>query len=107
MNKLNLHSIARRRKPHKKVTELGTYHRYDNLLNREFTAARLSCLSTIKDPSDAFIVAQEFGRENSQALVDKTLQKATQNEKVTAELLLHSDQSHQSTSQAYFVLTQQ
>lgn len=124
MNKLNLHSIARKRKPYKKVTDLGTYHRYDNLLNREFTATRPNqkwvtditfvstqqgwgYLSTIKDLFDGFIVAHEFGRENSQALVNKTLQKATHNEKVTAELLLHSDQGHQYTSQAYFVLTQQ
>lgn len=124
MNKLNLHSIVRKRKPYKKVTDLGTYHRYDNLLNREFTATRPNqkwvtditfvstqqgwgYLSTIKDLFDGFIVAHEFGRENSQALVNKTLQKATHNEKVTAELLLHSDQGHQYTSQAYFVLTQQ
>ena len=124
MNKLNLHSIARKRKPYRKVTGLGTYHRYDNLLNREFTATRPNqkwvtditfvatqqgwgYLSTIKDLFDGFIVAYEFGRENSQTLVNNTLQKAARNEKVTAELLLHSDQGHQYTSQAYFVLTQQ
>jgi len=124
MNKLNIHSIARKRKPYKKVTGLETYHRYDNLLNRDFIATRPNqkwvtditfvatqqgwgYLSTIKDLFDGFIVAHQFGRENSQALVNKTLQKAIQNEKVTAELLLHSDQGHQYTSQAYFVLTQQ
>jgi len=124
MNKLNLHSIVRKRKPYKKAIDLGTYHRYDNLLNREFTATRPNqkwvtditfvatqqgwgYLSTIKDLFDGFIVAHEFGRENSQALVNKTLQKAAHNEKVTAELLLHSDQGHPYTSQAYFVLTQQ
>ena len=106
------------------MTLLETYHRYDNLLNREFTATRPNqkwvtdvtfvatqqgwgYLSTIKDLFDGFIVAHEFGRQNSQALVNKTLQKAAQNEKVTAELLLHSDQRYQYTSQAYFVLTQQ
>jgi len=124
MNKLNIHSIVRKRKPYKKATPLETYHCYDNLLNRAFIATRPNqkwvtdvtfvatqqgwgYLSTIKDLFDNFIVAYEFGRENSQALVNKTLHKAAQNEKVTAELLLHSDQGHQYTSQAYFVLTRQ
>lgn len=124
MHRLDLRSIARKRKPYKKVTELGTYHRYENVLNRDFTATRpnqkwvtditfiatqqgWAFLSIIKDLFDGFIVAHEFGKENSQALVNKTIQKAAQNEKVTAELILHSDQGHQYTSQAYFVLTRQ
>lgn len=124
MNKLNLHSIVRKRNPYRKVNKLGTYHRYENVLNRDFTATRpnqkwvtdITCiatqqgwgyLSTIKDLFDGFIVAHEFGKENSQALVNQTLQKAVQNEKVTAGLILHSDQGHQYTAQAYFVLTQQ
>jgi putative transposase len=93
MNKFNIHSIARRRKPPKKRTGLETYHRYDNLLNRDFIATRPNqkwvtditfvstqqgwgYLSTIKDLFDGFIVAHQFGRENSQALVNKTLQKS-------------------------------
>jgi transposase InsO family protein len=121
MNKLNLHSIVRKRKPYKKVTQLETYHRYYNLLNHQFTAARPNqkwvtdvtfvatqqgwgYLSTIKDLFDGFIVTHEFGRGNSQALVNKTLQKAAQNEKVTAELLLHSDQGYQYSSQTYLSL---
>ena len=124
MNKLNLHSIVRKRKPYKKCNELEIYHRYENVLNRDFTATRPNqkwvtdvtyiatqqgwgYLSTIKDLFDGFIVAHEFGRENSQALVNQTVQQAAQNEKVTAELILHSDQGHLYTSQAYFVLTQQ
>jgi transposase InsO family protein len=124
MRKLNIQSVARRRKNFKKATELGTYHRYENVLNRDFSATRPNqkwvtdvtyvvtqqgwgYLSSIKDLFDGFIVAHEFGRENSQTLVNKTVQKAVQKEKVTAELLLHSDQGHQYTSQAYFVLTQQ
>ena len=124
MHKLNIHSVARKRKIYKKMTELGTYHRYENVLNRDFQATRPNqkwvtdityistqqgwgYLSTIKDLFDGFIVAHHFGRENSQALVNKTLQQAMQKEKVTRELLLHSDQGHQYTSQAYFVLTQQ
>ncbi len=124
MNKLNLRSVVRKRRTYKKITELGIYHRYENILNRDFTATRPNqkwatdityvltqqgwgYLSTIKDLFDGFIVAHEFGRENSQTLVNRTLQLAMQNEKVTAELILHSDQGHQYTSQAYFVLTQQ
>jgi putative transposase len=122
MNKLNIHSIVRKRRIYKKVTELETYHRYENVLNRDFTATQPNqkwvtdvtyistqqgwgYLSTIKDLFDGFIVAHQFGLENSQALVNKTIQQATQKEKVTAGLILHSDQGHQYTSQAYFVLT--
>ena len=38
MNKLNIRSIARKRKISKKLAELDIYHRYDNVLNREFAA---------------------------------------------------------------------
>jgi transposase InsO family protein len=124
MNKLNIHSVVRKRKNYQKVTGLDTYHRYENILNRNFTANQPNqkwvtdityvstqqgwgYLSTIKDLFDGFIVAHEFGRKNSQALVNKTIQQAAQKEKVTAGLILHSDQGQQYTSQAYFVLTQQ
>src|SRR5512138_409094 len=40
MNKLDIHSRARKRKMHRKLEELGTYHTYSNLLNRDFAAAR-------------------------------------------------------------------
>lgn len=40
MNKLNIHSVVRKRKPYKKATQLGTYHRYENVLNRDFQATR-------------------------------------------------------------------
>jgi transposase InsO family protein len=62
-------------------------------------------LSTIKDLFDNFIVAHEFGKEYSIALVQQNLRIAKQKEKVTDGLVLHSDQGHQYTSQAYFVLT--
>ena len=94
MNKLNLHSIARKRKIYKKMTELETYHRYENVLQRDFTATRpnqkwvtdvtylltqqgWAYLSTIKDLFDGFIVAHQFGSENSQALVLNTLTSQT------------------------------
>jgi transposase InsO family protein len=118
MNRLNIHSVARKRKIYKKVTELGTYHRYENILNREFTA---SCpnqkwvtdityiatqqgwcyLSTIKDLYDGFIVAHRCDPSNSVALVTRTVQQAKQTEKITDGLILHSDQGSQYTSQAY------
>jgi transposase InsO family protein len=124
MNKMNLRSIARQPKLYKKMTDLDIYHRYENVLNRQFTASQpnqkwvtdvtyiptqqgWAYLSTIKDLFDGFIVAHQVGKENSLALVLNTLKQAKQNEKVTDGLILHSDQGHQYTSQAYFVLTQQ
>jgi transposase InsO family protein len=73
---MNIRLVARRRKIYKKVTELGTYHRHANLLNREITASQPNqkwvtdityiatqqgwCyLSTIKDLYDGFIVAYD------------------------------------------------
>ena len=96
---------------------------YPNLLNRDFSATQpnqkwvtdvtyiltregWAYLSTIKDLYDGFIVAHQFGRENSVALVQQNLRKAKQKEKVTDGLVLHSDQGQQYTSQAYYVLTQ-
>jgi putative transposase len=125
MNKMNIHSVARKRKIYKKVTELGTYHRYENLLNRMFTANQPNqkwvtdvtyiatqqgwCyLSAIKDLYDGFIVAYAYDLNNSIGLVTRTVRQAKQKEKVTAELILHSDQGTQYTSQAYYdVLTKE
>lgn len=125
MNKMNIHSVARKRKIYKKVTQLGTYHRYENLLNRAFTASQPNqkwvtdityiatqqgwCyLSTIKDLHDGFIVAYACDLNNSIGLVTRTVRQAKQKEKVTAGLILHSDQGTQYTSQAYYdVLTKE
>ena len=124
MNQLHIRSIARKRKIYKTMTELETYHRYPNVLNREFAATQpnqkwvtdvtylltqqgWAYLSTIKDLFDGFIVSHQVGRDNSLALVLNTLRQAKQKEKVTAGLTLHSDQGTQYTSQAYFVLTQE
>jgi putative transposase len=106
------------------MSQLDTYHAYPNILNRDFsttapnqkwvtdvtyvwTHSGWAYLSTIKDLYDNFIVAYRFGKENSVALVQKTLRQAKQKEKVTDGLILHSDQGQQYTSQAYFVLTQE
>lgn len=125
MRKLNIRSVARKPKLHKKLEETGIYHKYPNLLNRNFTASHpnqkwvtdvtyirtqqgWAYLSTIKDLYDGFIVGHAFSQSNSIALVTATLRQAKAKEKVTAGLILHSDQGHQYTSQAYHdVLTQE
>ena len=124
MRKLNIRSVARKPKVHKNLEEIGIYHKYSNLLNRDFAASHpnqkwvtdvtdirtqqgWAYLSTIKDLYDGFIVGHAFSQSNSIALVTATLRQAQQIEKVTDGLILHSDQGHQYTSQAYFVLTQQ
>jgi transposase InsO family protein len=124
MNHMGIRSVARRRKIIQKMSEFGSYHRYPNLLNRNFTATRpnqkwvtdvtyiltregWAYLSTIKDLFDNFIVAHAFGKENSLILVQQTLRQALQKEKVTDGLILHSDQGHQYSSQPYSVLTQE
>lgn len=124
MNHLGIRSVARQRKAYTKMSQLETYHHYENLLNRDFTATRpnqkwvtdityiatqqgWAYLSTIKDLFGGFIVAHALSFSNSVALVIKTLQLAKDKEKVTDGLILHSDQGHQYTSHAYAVLTQQ
>ena len=121
MGKLGIRSQARKPKLHKKLEEIGTYHRYPNVLNRDFVATQpnqkwvtdityirtqqgWAYLSTIKDLYDGFIVAHAFDLNNSIALVTQTLKRAKQKEKVTDGLILHSDQGTQYTSQPYHVL---
>ena len=120
MNKYSLLSVIRRRR-YVKYGE--TLHRYPNLLNRNFTADRPNqkwvtdisyirtgqgflYLSVIRDLFDNSIVAYKTGTEQNNNLVLNTIRAAKRNEKVTAELQLHSDQGFQYTSQAYFKLTQ-
>jgi len=125
MHKLNIRSVARKPKLRKKLEEIGTYHKYPNLLNRDFAALRpnqkwvtdvtyiltqqgWAYLSTIKDLYDGFIVGHAFSQNNSIALVTATVRQAKTKEKVTDGLILHSDQGHQYTSQAYHdVLTRE
>ena len=40
MCNLNIRSVARKRKMHKKLEEVNTYLQYLNLLNRDFVATR-------------------------------------------------------------------
>lgn len=124
MNKLGIRSIARRRRPYPKMTDLGIYHRYENRLDRNFSAWRpnqkwvtdvtyirtrqgWAYLSTIKDLHDGFIVAHQLGQHNSVTLVTNTLKQAKQRETIPEGLILHSDQGHQYSSQSYFVLNSQ
>ena len=38
MNKMNIRSVARKRKVFKKLNQYDIYHRYENILNRDFKA---------------------------------------------------------------------
>lgn len=124
MNKLGIHSVARRRRYWRKTDDFSTLHHYSNLLNRDFSANHpnqkwvtdvtyihtrqgWAYLSIIKDLHDGFIVAHYFGKQNSLGLVTKTLKLAKQNEMVTDGLILHSDQGYQYSSHAYFILTKE
>ena len=119
MQKYNLLSEVRRKKYHNYGNVL---HKYDNLLDRDFSADRPNqkwvtdisyiktqqgtlYLSVIRDLYDNSIVAYKTGTEQNINLVLSTIRAAKKKEKVTAELQLHSDQGFQYTSQAYFNLT--
>ena len=120
MNRLNIRSVARKRKIFRKMAEI--YHHYENLLNQEFRASQpnqkwvtdvtyiatrqgWAYLSTIQDLFDGFIVSHQLGRVNSLGLVLNTLKQAKQKEQLTNDLLLHSDHGYQYTSHGYAVLT--
>lgn len=124
MRKLGIRSVARKLVPYRKIEDLGTYHRYPNLLERDFTASApnqkwvtdityirtqtgWAFLSIIKDLFDGFIVGSILHGRNDLPLVLRTLQQAKETEKVTDGLILHSDQGMQYTSHAYHLLTSQ
>jgi transposase InsO family protein len=116
MQKYGLLSEIRRRRKYRQMTEY--LHRYPNLLDRQFTADKPNTkwvtdisyihtgqgvlyLSMIRDLYDNSIVAYKTGTEQTIRLVLNTIKAAKRKEKVTAELLLHSDQGFQYTSSAY------
>jgi transposase InsO family protein len=122
MNKLNIRSVARKRKIFRSLAKAKIHHHYANILNQEFVASQpnqkwvtdvtyiatrqgWAYLSTIQDLFDGFIVAHQVGRENSLGLVLNTLKQAKQKEQVPNGLLLHSDHGHQYTSHDYAFLT--
>ena len=113
--------IRRRRKYHQMGQQL---HKYENLLNRDFTANRpnfkwvtdisyihtaegVLYLSIVRDLFDNSIIAYRTGTEQTVNLVLKTIRAALEKETVAGELHLHSDQGFQYTSQAYFNLTKE
>lgn len=121
MNQMGIHSVVRKRKPHTKFSQTCS-HFYGNLLQRDFYAAGpnqkwstdisfiptkqgWAYLSVIKDLHDSFIVSFAIKQANSVDLVVQTLRNALANQKVTDGLILHSDQGHQYSSHAYYVLT--
>ena len=119
MKKYGLLAEIRRRR---KWQNLGQQiHRYENLLNRQFSADRpnskwvtdisyiqtkegILFLSMIRDLFDNSIVAYKTAASQTVNLVLDTIRLAMRREKkkVAAELQLHSDQGFQYTSQAYF-----
>ena len=126
MKKYDLLSEIRRRR---KWVQMGKQlHKYENLLNREFSADApnrkwvtdisyihtkqgILYLSVIRDLYDRSIVAYKTGAKQTVNLVLDTIRLAVCKEKlrkkkVTAELRLHSDQGFQYTSHGYFKLTQ-
>jgi len=122
MNKYGLLAEIRRRRKYKKMGEY--LHRYENILNREFEASKpnqkwvtdisyihtgegILYLSIIRDLFDRSIIAHKTGAEQSVNLVLNTIKAAKQNEEVTAEVQLHSDQGFQYTSTGYFNLTKE
>lgn len=121
MQKYGLLSEIRRRRKYRQMGE--HLHKYPNLLDRQFTAQRpnqkwvtdisyihtgqgVLYLSVIRDLYDNSIVSYKMGTEQTVRLVLDTIKAAKAKEKVTTELLLHSDQGFQYTSTAYFNLTQ-
>ena len=120
MQKYNLLSVVRRKRYRNYSNHI---HRYENLLNRDFNAEKPNqkwvtdisyiktnqgtlYLSIIRDLYDNSIVAYKTGTKQNLNLVLSTIRAAKKKEKVTAELLLHSDQGFQYTSHPYFKLTQ-
>ena len=123
MQKYGLLSEIRRRR---KWVQMGQQlHKYENLLNRQFSADRpnhkwvtdisyihtgqgVLYLSMIRDLYDNSIVAYKTASQQTVNLVLDTVRLAMKKEKnrVAAELQLHSDQGFQYTSQGYFNLTQ-
>ena len=124
MRKYELLSEIRRKH---KWRQMGQrLHKYENLLNRQFTADQPNrkwvtdisyiqtkqgtlYLSIIRDLYDNSIVAYKTGTAQTVNLVLDTIRMAMKQEKkkVTAELQLHSDQGFQYCSPAYFKLTKE
>jgi len=121
MRKYGLLSECRRKRYYRPGE---TLHVYPNLLNRQFHSCQPNAkwvtdityiptgqgtvyLSAILDLYDRRIVAYKTSTRNDSKLVTDTLKNAMQNQNVTVERQLHSDQGSQYTSNEYFNLTQE
>jgi len=122
MNHNNLLSQIRRRRKYRQMQQ--QLHKYENILNRNFTASKpnqkwvtdisyihtkqgVLYLSMIRDLYDNTIIAYKTGTEQTVNLVLNTIRAAKDKEKVTIGLQLHSDQGFQYTSTRYFNLTKE
>jgi putative transposase len=122
MRKNDMPSIIRRKRKYK--FNSAVYHRYDNVLARDFKASKPNekwvtdityihtgqgtmYLSVIKDLYDNSIVSYKIDPNMYLKLVLDTIKGAVEREKVAGGLTLHSDQGFQYTSHAYFALTEQ
>lgn len=121
MKKYGLLSEVRRRR---QLVNLGQQvHKYENLLNRQFRAAKpnekwvtdisyihtkegILYLSMIRDLYDKSIVAYKTASRQTVNLVLDTIRLVMRKEEAAAEVQFHSDQGFQYTSQAYFKPTQ-
>lgn len=120
MNKYGLLCRVRKKRKYRHWEE--SLHRYENLLNRQFstqspnrkwvtdisyipTTQGTLYLSVIRDLYDNSIVAYKTSTRQTVSLVLDTIHLAMENTKAAGELLLHSDQGFQYTSHAYFSLT--
>ena len=107
MQKYGLLSEIRRRRKYQVMGQ--QLHKYENLLNCDFTATKANqkwvtdisyihtaqgalYLSVIRNLFDSSIVAYQMGTEQNVNLVLNTIKAAKQKEAVAAELQLHSDQ---------------
>lgn len=121
MKKYGLLSEVRRRR---QLVNLGQQvHKYENLLNIQFRAAKpnekwvtdisyihtkegILYLSMIRDLHDKNIVAYKTASRQTVNLVLDTIRLVMRKEEAAAEVQFHSDQGFQYTSQAYFKPTQ-
>ena len=121
MKKYGLLSEVRRRR---QLVNLGQQvHKYENLLNRQFRAAKpnekwvtdisyihtkegILYLSMIRDLYDKNIVAYKTASRQTVNLVLDTIRLVMRKEEAATEVQFHSDQGFQYTSQAYFKPTQ-
>ena len=122
MRKLNLLSVARRRKTYTRYQR--AVHKYPNLLNRSFEQVRpnqfwvtdityipipggMLYMCAVLDLCGRTVLAWRIGDDMTSSLVTDTVRDALIQEKVTNGLALHSDQGSQYTSKAYFDLSQE